>query len=105
MKILKINNDGKTNRAYFVNPQKSTGLPFEQDIDKLTKEDVFDIVDYMIDNEVEMDEYKEGLLPNPAQDTIYKSLYNNLKGVLDSKASIIAEVDAKFKEAEEKYLK
>ncbi len=105
MKILMINNDGKTNKAYFVNPKKSIPSTLKLDIDKITKEDVFDIVDYMIENEVEMDEYKDGLLPNPAQDTIYKSLYTNLKGIIDSKDTIIAEVDAKFKEAEEKYTK
>lgn len=105
MKILIINNDGKNTKAYFLNPKKS-GLPNSiQDIEKITKEDVFDMIDYMIDNEVEIDEYKEGDIPNQIQDAIYKSLYSNFKSILDNKTSMISEIDALFKKAEDKYLK
>lgn len=104
MKVLLMNNDGN-NKAYFINPKKKREKEDLKPIETITKEDIFDIITYMIDNSVELDEYKEGLLQNPAQDTIYKSLYNNFKNVIDNKNLIINEIDLKFKLAEEKYIK
>ena len=103
MKIMVINEK----KGYYINPKKSKSGSVEMvDIEKITKEDIFDILDYMIDNDVEMDECKDNdSLPNPAQATIYKSLYTNFNGVINSKATIMSDVDNKFKEAENKYIK
>lgn len=102
MKIMVI----KDNKGYYINPAKiNPGSDNLVEIEKISKEDIFDIIDYMIDNDIDMDEFKDGLLPNPAQETIYKNLYLKLIGVNNSKKNIISEVNDKFKDAEEKYIK
>lgn len=106
MKILIIENDGKNNKGYFINPNKSkTPNPADskQPIESITKEDVFDIVEYLIDNDIEFDEYQENLLPNLVQATVYESIFNNLKTITDNKKAIIDEVNNAFKDAETKY--
>ena len=50
-----------------------------------------------------IDEIREGDLPNPVQQTIYESVSKKLSSLIDSKSKIIEEVNAKFKDAEEKY--
>ena len=104
MKILKI--DEK--KGLFINPcvlGESGGINEKyKDIKTITKEDILSIIDFTIENDIEMDEYDESLLLNPADRVIYENLYNHLLQLKDSRDDLIKQIDDKFKEAEEKYL-
>ncbi len=99
MKILKI----EQNKGYIAaNITKEISYKRVEDVDKNI---ILEILDYAINNEIEMDEVtKENDLPNPVQKTIYESLYFQFNDFLANKAQIIDEVNAKFKAAELKYL-
>ena len=103
MRVLRINN----NRGEFiVKPLEIIGTINDSNyktIDLIEKEDVLDILEYCLDNDVEMDEYNKDLLPNPVHQIIYENLYAKLEKVIKSKESIKQEVDAQFSAAELKY--
>lgn len=104
MKIIRI----KDNKGQFLSkPFNINGVPIESDyknIDLIEKEDVLELLTYMIDNEIEMDTYdSENPLPNPVHDVIYKNLYVKFADVYNSKNAIKKEIDDKFLSAETKY--
>jgi hypothetical protein len=108
MKLLKIEvGEGKT-VAEFLNPKNLKDREAKNSdyltIDQITKEDVFDMIDYLLDNDVEFDTYENGKISSQVQDTIYKSLYESFTSAQNSKNDIKNEIDLKFSEAEKKYL-
>lgn len=106
MKLLVIRSDGKNNKAYFVNPLEAARIGEAnalKNIEDISKEDLLSIVDYILENDFELDLYQEGIIPNQVQDVIYKSLWQKLSLLKDEKDKIISEVDSLFKDAENKY--
>jgi len=107
MKLLKI--DGEHGKGgFFLNPKTptkaGTSEPNYQSIETIGKQDVMDMLDFLLGAPVELDPYVEASLPNPVQAMIYKNLYDNLTGVLNSKTQILKEIDDQFSEAEKKYI-
>ncbi len=99
MKILKIEN-----KCGFIAFELNADFKYKK-IEDTTKEDILAILDYAIENDIELDKMaEENELVNPVQKTIYLSLYNEFSSFLNDKDEIIKEVDAHFKEAENKYL-
>ena len=109
MKILMIKNDGKNNKGFYLNPKKVEDITRidinTNPVEDITKEDILDMVDYIIENDVELDPYSKGILPNPVQDIIYENLYNQFVNIINNKDIIKKQIDDKFKEAESKYNK
>ena len=102
MKILKI----KDKKGLFINPKNWNAQHKEDEheaIEKISKTDILDILDYFLDEDIEFDEYDEGQLPNPLQAIIYEKLYEQLKTVRDSKADILKNVEEEFEKAKQKY--
>lgn len=104
MKILKITDK----RAFFIKPSDwMTGVCEEAQPYKamttINKDDLVSIIDYLLENDVEMDEYGEGLVLNPAEEIIYKQVYEGLKKVENEKQSILESVDKVFEESVKKY--
>lgn len=96
MKALKIN-DGKgeyskDGSTYFL-------------IDKITKEDISDLLEIALDTDVEfeMDNYDSELITNPAHRIIYGNLHGKLSEIVDNKDRFNLEVDELYKEAYRKY--
>ena len=101
-----IKSDGKNNCGWFLNP-KGIESPKDTDykkIDYITKDDILDILNYILDNNCEFDKYEDDILPNPIQATIYSNLYTNFNNLTSSKKQIIKEVDDVFAASEKKYL-
>lgn len=104
MKILKI----KDKKGLFINPKNWNAQHKEDEqnyelIEKISKTDILDILDYFLDENIEFDEYDADQLPNPLQAIIYEKLYEQLKTVRDSKANILKEVEEEFEKAKQKY--
>lgn len=95
MKILKIE-DGK---GYLVDKNGNF-----VEVDKLDRELLLNLVELVFDNDVEMDEYNESLIPNKVQQIIYKDLYQKLSETVQNKQQQIENINLKYKDALEKYL-
>lgn len=106
MKLLKISTEDQKG-GFFLNPKTSQkGDTIELDyrpIETITKQDVFDMLDYLLEFPVEFDPYVEASLPNPVQREIYKNLYASFIEALGNKDQIIKDIDDQFSEAEKKY--
>jgi hypothetical protein len=106
MKLLKINTEDQKG-GFFLNPktlQKDASLESAyRPIETISKQDVFDMLDYLLESPVELDPYVETSLPNPVQQLIYKNLYENFAEALKNKEQIIKDIDNQFSEAEKKY--
>ena len=104
MKVLRI--DGGKGQFLF-NPLDIVGIPTDSDyknVDLVEKEDILSILALIVNEDIEMDEYKpEEPLPNPVHDIIYKSLYTKFKNVCENKELIKKEIDDKFVLSENKY--
>ena len=104
MKILKI----KKNRAFFLRPSEWLESVPEEDqpyrpITEIDEGCLIEIIDFLLSNELGMDEYQEGLILNPAEEIVYKQIYEGLKQAAASKEKIKADVDAAFDAALQKY--
>ena len=95
MKILKIEN----NKGYFLcsdtNELKS--------IDQIDKNGIIGLLDYYLNGDVEMDEYKEEILENQAQQIIYKSIYSKLNELNSNKSRFKDDSEKKYLENMQKY--
>ncbi len=106
MKILKIESNKKNNCGKFLNPTIKN--PKDDDykmIETITSKDVFDMIDYMMENDVEMDDYNNpnNQLPNPVQKTIYTSLYQNFTSIINKKEETKSEVNKEFETLEREF--
>ncbi|MBO4623367.1 MAG: hypothetical protein J5691_05700 [Bacilli bacterium] len=99
MKILKIENG----EGLFINPAKSSGNNEEYlKIDQITKEDILAMLEFLIDNERDMDECTQNNnIMNPAQKIIYENIYSKLNAI--NFIEIKKNVDDAFAAAENKY--
>ncbi len=98
MKILRIV-DGKGEFS-------TDGTEFKS-VDDLTKEDIFLMIELIINNEnVEFDEITETQkVENTAHNIVYTSILNKFKDLKNRRTSIIEGVKSEFSDALEKYNK
>ncbi len=94
MKLLKIEN----NQGLYIG---------ESDdyihIDKITKVDLLRLVDQILTNDVEFDEYDEEKIQNQAHQIVYKSIYEKLYGLLERRKEFIDESERLYLPDYEKY--
>ena len=94
MKLLKIEN----NLGYFLDNEGRFSP-----IDKLTKNDLLNLVNLTLGEDAELDEYSEDLLKNQAHQIIYKSIYEKLVSLSSRKQSFIDESERQFLQECERY--
>ena len=90
MKILKVNGG----KAYY-----SFDGSTDNEIDKISKDDLLKLLDIFLGQNCEMDEYEEISIANKAHQIIYKSLYNKFRDLEDKKQIFTEECDRVYKEA------
>lgn len=73
------------------------------DLDQINKEHLLLLLKYAIEEEFEMDEYKDELLQNPAHNIIYKNIYGKFNDFLSNKTRFKDSVEAMYKTAFDKY--
>lgn len=96
MKHLKI----EGGKGFFLN---KTGQWVE--IDQIGKEDLLKLLNEVIANDFEMDEYDDSLLQNKAHQIIYKHIYSKLNELEGEKDRFKDESEQLYKSAIEKYTK
>ncbi len=94
MKLLKIDN----NLGHFLNRSGEF-----QPIDRITKEDLLNLVNLTLDEEVAFDEYDEEKIRNHAHQIVYKSIHEKLQGLKDRKQEFIDESERLYLTEYEKY--
>ena len=94
MKCLKID-DGK---GYF-----SLNGSTWTEIDRITKEDLLNLLDLITMQEVIMDEFSDECISQPAHKIIYRNLYQKLSEFSKNKTVFIEESESLYKSALEKY--
>lgn len=109
MKLLRLYNNGKNTEAQFYDISQENNGVFDEKyykrIELIENEDVKDLLTYIFSHDETdlFDTFVEGSLQNPAQNVIYKDLYEELSKVNESKEGIIKKVDDSYKAIEEKY--
>lgn len=96
MKYLKIEN----NQGFFLREDTMVA------VDKIKKEDIFNLIDSAISNEdavFEMDEFSEEILQHGVHKIIYKSLYDKISELIKDKENIHDSVNQQFASALKKY--
>ena len=94
MKLLKIDND----LGYFLD-----GSGEFQPIDRITKEDLLSLVNLILKEQVEFDEYDQEKIRNQAHQIVYKSIHEKLQGLKDRKQEFIDESERLYLTEYEKY--
>jgi hypothetical protein len=94
MKILEI----KNSRGYFY-----LGNGKKIEIDKINKESIIKLLELVINEDVEMDDYHEQENKHPAQEIIYKTIYDKLYELKNNKDIFRNGASELYKEALEKY--
>lgn len=74
-----------------------------QPIDKITKEDLLNLVNLILSEDVDFDEYDEEKIKNPAHQIVYKNIYEKLQGFEIKKKEFKDESERKYLEDYEKY--
>ena len=96
MKILKI----EGNKGYYkVDETEENWL----EIDKISKEDLLTLLKFATEKKVEMDEYKDQLLQNPAHNIIYRNIYGKFSDLIVNKTRFRDSVELMYKAAIDKY--
>src|SRR5699024_2099196 len=94
MKYLKIEN----NKGHYL---ATSGQWTE--IDKISKEDLMFLLNKVISEDFEMDEYLEENIGHKAHQIVYKSINEKFSELIDNKNVFKDECDSMFKTAIEKY--
>lgn len=94
MKILKVN----SGKAYY----SFDGIT-DNEIDRISKDDLLRLLDIFLSQDCDMDEYNETEIANKAHQIIYKSLYGKFKDLEDKKQLFNEESDKVYKGAIEFY--
>lgn len=95
MKILKIDNN---NGSFYSSKTEEWKY-----IDQIDKDGLMELLnDYLKDN-VEMDVYNEDLVMNPAQQIIYKSIYDKFSTLNENKSKFKDESERLYIDAIQKY--
>ncbi|MCK5306266.1 MAG: hypothetical protein KAJ30_07635 [Candidatus Heimdallarchaeota archaeon] len=94
MKLLKIDND----LGHFLDKDGEF-----QPIDRITKEDLLNLVNSILSKEVDFDEYVEEKIKNQAHQIVYKSIHGKLRDLRDRKQEFIDESERAYLSDYEKY--
>lgn len=95
MEYLKINN----NKGLFY--RNGEGMI---EINKMTKEDLYDLVSAALDEEeFEMTPYSNELLQNPAHKTIYSHIYRQLEDIRQRKEEFNEDIQSVYRDAYDRY--
>lgn len=95
MKVLKVDSSGI--------PKFSSDGNDWKNIEDIKKEDIASMLDFCIDEDIELEVYDESIIKNPAQKIIYENIYSKFKAFIDEKDNFKDEVDGLYKDALEKY--
>jgi len=74
-----------------------------QEIDKITKDDLLNLLDIVISSDTEMDSYSDDTLQQPAQKIIYRNLFQKLSDLSVNRTRFKDESEALYRSAIEKY--
>ncbi len=94
MKYLKI----EDNKGYFLSESGNW-----TEIDKISKEDLMNLLNKTVADDFEMDEYLEENIGHRAHQIVYKSIHEKLSELVENKNVFKDECDSLFKSAIEKY--
>lgn len=72
-------------------------------IDEITKEDLLRLVDLILANDVDFDEYSEETIKHPAHQIIYKSVFDKFKNLSDRKQEFADQSDRIYLSEYERY--
>lgn len=95
MKILKIENGN----GYF----RTSDNGDWRAIDEIDKDGLMKLLDLYLDSDVKMDDVDENSLSNQAQRIIYKSIFEKLNNLKESKSKFKDESDRTYLSAIQKY--
>lgn len=95
MKLLKI----EDNRGFY----RTSDGQFKE-VDEMTKESLLWIIERILDTTVELDEYDDEALKNQAHQVIYRSVFNNLKALLDRRDEFKDDAERLFLEDYKRYV-
>lgn len=95
MKYLKI----EDNKAFYCCDENQNW----QEIDKINREDLLNLLNKAIETEFEMDEYTAELIGNKAHQIIYKNIFQKFTELLKNKNRFKDESSTLYKNAIEKY--
>lgn len=95
MKLLRI----EDNQGQFLSADGSY-----ESIDKIVKEDLLRIMERILDEDGELDPYEEDNIKNQAHQVVYKSIYRNLKTLLDRRQEFVDESERMYLEDYKRYV-
>ena len=72
-------------------------------VDKITKEDLLRLVNLTLQEDVEFDVYDDNAIKNQAQQIVYKSVFEKLRGLKDRKKEFIDESERLYLKEYERY--
>ncbi|MET0001468.1 MAG: hypothetical protein ABW125_18900 [Candidatus Thiodiazotropha lotti] len=75
-----------------------------ESIDKIAKNDLLRMVDSVLNEDVEFDEYDQEQLKNQAHQVVYKSIYDNLTSLQKRKAEFIDESERMYLDDYKRYM-
>jgi hypothetical protein len=73
-------------------------------IDEITKEDILRMIQLVLNEEVEFDQYDEILIKNPAHQIVYKSIYHNLISLKQRRQEFVDESERLYLEDYKRYV-
>ncbi|MDO8064945.1 hypothetical protein [Janthinobacterium sp. SUN206] len=94
MKLLKIENG----QGHYY-----TSATVYHAVDKISKDDLLQLVNWALENEVEFDDYNEELLKNQAHQIVYKSLLEKLRDLTNRRREFHDEAEQLFSKEYDKY--
>ena len=95
MKLLKI----EDNQGHFLG-----GDGTFTSLDRITKEDLLNLVDLTLTQEVEFDDYDSEAVKNQAHQILYKSIWEKLRGLKDRKEAFKDETERLYLKEYERYV-
>jgi hypothetical protein len=98
MKYLKI----KDNKGYFLKQEKEQPDQWIE-IDKISKEDLMNLLESAMSTDFEIDEFIEENIGHKAHQIVYKSIFEKFTDLINNKKSFIDECDLQFRSAIKKY--
>jgi hypothetical protein len=98
MKYLKI----EDNKGYFLRTNEDSTTVW-MEIDKISKDDLFSLLNYATSDTFEMDAYSEDIMANKAHQIIYKNIHEKFQGLESMKSKFKDESESLYKDALEKY--
>ena len=72
-------------------------------ITEITSNDIYKLLEVILESNVTMDNYEDKKIDNPAEEIIYSNIYNQFKEIIEDKTNIIDSINEEYKLAEEKY--